>query len=56
MGLEPRLRVDSVEDVFDRATDAGAAVLRQLAEEDWGEKLCLIENPDGYVVEPVRSL
>lgn len=50
------LRVDSVEDVFDRARDAGATVLRQPAEEDWGEKLCLIEDPDGYVVELVRPL
>lgn len=50
------LEVDSVEDAFERAKDAGATVLRPPREEEWGEKLCLIEDPDGYVVELVRPL
>lgn len=50
------LRVDSVEEAFERATDAGATVLRPPTEEEWGEKLCLVEDPDGYVVEFVRPL
>ena len=50
------LRVDSVDESFERAKAAGATVLRPPREEEWGEKLCLVEDPDGYVVELVRPL
>lgn len=50
------LRVDSVDESFERAKAAGATVLRPPQKEEWGEKLCLVEDPDGYVVELVRPL
>ena len=50
------LRVGSVETTCDRAEAAGATVLTGPRETDWGEKLALVADPDGYVVELVRPL
>lgn len=50
------LLVDSVTKAAERAEEAGATVLTPPRETDWGEKLALVADPDGYVVELVRPL
>lgn len=43
--------VEDVAAVADQATEYGAPVLTGPREVEWGRELCLIEDPDGYVLE-----
>lgn len=55
-GVVVGFRYDDVEAVYDRAVDAGAEILTEPREADWGERLFLVEDPDGYVVDVVEVL
>lgn len=48
------IEVDDVDAVHDRATAADADVLVAPREVDWGRKMFLVRDPDGYVVEISR--
>ena len=50
------IEVDDVGAVHERAVDAGAEVLVEPREVDWGRELFLVRDPDGYVVEVSRQL
>ncbi|GAD53144.1 hypothetical protein MBEHAL_1904 [Halarchaeum acidiphilum MH1-52-1] len=49
------LGVDDIDSVADRAEDAVAAhggeMLTGPRDVDWGRRLCLVRDPDGYVLE-----
>ena len=55
-GLVIVLDVEDVDAVHERAVDRGATVLTPPREVDWGRRLCLIEDPDGYVFEVSRPV
>ena len=40
--------VDDVDPVFARATDAGATVLREPADQDYGDRNCMLADPEGH--------
>lgn len=55
-GLIVVLQVDDVDAIHREAENDGAEVLMEPREVDWGRKMCLIEDPDGYVLEISRPL
>jgi len=55
-GVVVVLEVADVDAVHERAVDHGATVLAEPREVEWGRKLCLIADPDGYVFELSRPL
>jgi len=55
-GVVVVLTVEDVDAVHQRALDHGATVLAEPREVSWGRRLCLIEDPDGYVFELSRPL
>lgn len=55
-GVITVIEVESVEDVYDRAEEAGAEILTEPQEVEWGRKLFLVRDPDGYAVEVSRPL
>lgn len=55
-GLIVVIEVDDVDAVHDRALDADAEVLMAPREVDWGRKMFLLRDPDGYVVEVSRPV
>lgn len=55
-GLIVVLEVDDVEAVHERAASAGAEVLMEPREVDWGRKMFLVADPDGYVIEVSRTV
>ena len=48
------VEVDDVDDVYEWAIDEGAETLVEPMTVDWGRKLFLVADPDGYVVEVSR--
>lgn len=48
--------VEDVDAVYDRAVEWGATVPTEPRAVDWGRKICLVEDPDGYVLEVGRPL
>lgn len=56
-GVIAVVEVDDVNAVHEQACEhEGAEVLTKPRNVDWGRRLCLIEDPDGYVVEVSRPL
>lgn len=55
-GIIVVLKVDDVDDVYESVRDAGANVLIEPRTVDWGRRLFLLEDPDGYVLEVSRPL
>lgn len=55
-GLIVVIEVDDVDAVHDRAAADGATVLLEPTDVDWGRRLCLVEDPDGYVLELSRPI
>lgn len=45
------LFVDDVDATYERAVDADAEVLTEPRDVDWGRRLFLVRDPDGYVLE-----
>lgn len=50
------VEVDDVDAVHERAASAGAEVLTEPRDVDWGRRLCLVRDPDGYVIEVSRPI
>ncbi|RQG87912.1 hypothetical protein EA462_13700 [Natrarchaeobius halalkaliphilus] len=50
------LEVDDVDAVYERATEAGATTPFGPADVEWGRRILLVEDPDGYVFEVSRPL
>ena len=50
------IEVDDVDAVYERASAADAAILLEPTDVDWGRRLCLVRDPDGYVVEVSRPI
>lgn len=48
------LEVDDVDAVYDRATAADADTVLPPTDVDWGRRMFLVRDPDGYVVEVSR--
>ncbi len=42
------VRVDDVDALFERATQAGATVLEKPADQPYGERRCALEDPEGH--------
>jgi PhnB protein len=40
--------VDDVDAVFARARDAGASVLREPADQSYGDRNCMVADPEGH--------
>ncbi|MBL6432459.1 MAG: VOC family protein [Alphaproteobacteria bacterium] len=49
--FEIALETDDVAGTLERARAAGASVLQELREEDWGQTTAYVSDPDGYLVE-----
>ncbi|RQH02346.1 VOC family protein [Natrarchaeobius oligotrophus] len=50
------LEVDDVDAVHERAQEAEATIPFGPADVDWGRRILLVEDPDGYVFEVSRPL
>lgn len=50
------IEVDDVTTVHERAEEAGADVVQEPMEVDWGREMFLVRDPDGYVVEISRPV
>lgn len=50
-GVVVVLEVDDVDSVYERAASADAETLVEPRDVDWGRRLFLVRDPDGYVVE-----
>lgn len=55
-GLIIVIEVDDVEFRYERALDGGADVLIEPREVEWGRKMFLVRDPDGYVIEVSRPV
>lgn len=55
-GLIVVIEVDDVDAVYDRAATAGANVLLEPTDVDWDRRMCLVRDPDGYVLELSRPI
>lgn len=44
------LEVDDVAIEFKHALEAGATLVSELADRDWGHKVCYFADPDGHVI------
>lgn len=53
-GIITVIEADDVEAVYDRAEANEAEILCEPQEVEWGRKLFLVRDPDGYVVEVSR--
>lgn len=42
--------------VYDRATDDGCEVLTEPRNVEWGRRMCLLRDPDGYVLEVSKPI
>ena len=43
------LYVEAVDSAFERALDAGAMPLRSPRNEYWGDRTCMVRDPDGHL-------
>lgn len=50
------IEVDDVDDVYEKADAADAEILASPRTVDWGRKIMLVEDPDGYVLEISRPI
>jgi catechol 2,3-dioxygenase-like lactoylglutathione lyase family enzyme len=50
------IEVDDVEAVHERAAAAGADVVMEPTEVNWGREMFLVRDPDGYVLEVSRPV
>lgn len=55
-GLIVVIEVDDVEAVHEQAAAAGADVVMEPREVDWGREMFLVRDPDGYVLEVSRPV
>ena len=50
------IEVDDPDEIAERAHEHGAEVLSEPRDVDWGRRMCLISDPDGYVLEVSKPL
>lgn len=50
------ITVDDVDAVYERASSTGAETLIEPRDVDWGRRLFLVRDPDGYVLEISKPL
>lgn len=50
------IEVDDPDEIAERAAEHGAEVISEPRDVDWGRRMCLIGDPDGYVLEVSRPL
>lgn len=50
------IEVEDPDEIAARAEDHGYEVLSEPRDVDWGRRMCLISDPDGYVLEVSRPL
>jgi uncharacterized glyoxalase superfamily protein PhnB len=55
-GVVVVIEVDDVEAIHERASQAGAEVLMEPREVDWGREMFLVRSPAGYVFEVSRPV
>lgn len=55
-GVITVIEVDDPDEVYERAVDHGADVVLEPRDVDWGRRMCLIADPDGYVLEVSKPL
>ena len=55
-GVVVVIEVDDVDGIYEMAVDAGATALIEPRDVDWGRRLFLLEDPDGYVLEISRPV
>ena len=56
--FELAFETDDVRGAFDRAVGAGAAVVQEPRDEDWGQTTSYVSDPNGYLIEicsPVQA-
>jgi len=44
------LYVENIEQEYDNAVKCGAKLISQLADRDWGDKVCYFADPDGHII------
>lgn len=47
---EVYLKVTSVASFVNRALEAGAVMVSETADRDWGDKVCYLADPDGHIL------
>lgn len=55
-GVITVIEVDDPDAVYERAEEDGADVVLEPRDVDWGRRMCLIADPDGYVLEVSKPL
>ena len=55
-GIITVIEADDVESIYERAKEAGVELGSEPRETEWGRKLCIVKDPDGYVLEISRPL
>lgn len=50
-GVIVAIEVDDVDAVYSRADEAGVDIRMEPTDVDWGRRMALLTDPDGYVVE-----
>ena len=49
--FEIAFETDNVDAAFQRAKDAGAAVVQEVRDEAWGQTTAYVADPNGYLIE-----
>lgn len=55
-GIITVIQVDDPDEVAERAEEYGADVIFEPHDVDWGRRMCLIGDPDGYVLEVSKPI
>lgn len=55
-GVITVIEVDDPDEVYERAEEHGADVVLEPRDVDWGRRMCLIADPDGYILEVSKPL
>lgn len=50
------IEVDDPDAIAERAREHGAEVVSEPRDVDWGRRMCLIADPDGYVLEVSKPI
>jgi uncharacterized glyoxalase superfamily protein PhnB len=55
-GVEIVLVVDTVEEIYRQAQQAGADIVRPLADYPWHMRQFWVRHPDGYLIRPAQRI
>jgi catechol 2,3-dioxygenase-like lactoylglutathione lyase family enzyme len=56
IGLNIRIMVDDVDAVYQRAKDAGAPIIQEIADRDYGLRDFILLDPDGFALRFAQAL